>query len=143
MMPASRLSLKIRSSLTITPLTRENGTSTTTQDTAEAIKFGVMVVPTKVTGRMTRPTATEDLSMLMAMSSLETGRTTRPTVQESTSIPMELTTTENGKMTNSMVMVRKLGLMVPNMKDRISKVKNTAKVPSSGLTVHPTSESST
>jgi hypothetical protein len=58
----------------------------------------------------------------------------------STFILMVRGTVETGSLTNNMDSVRKFGLMALHMKVSLNKVKKQVKVPSSGLTTHPTQE---
>jgi len=48
-------------------------------------------------------------------------------VKENIFIIMELCMLDSGKMTNNMVLERKLGLMVPIMRDNMKKGKNMGK----------------
>ena len=83
-------------------VTKESGLWARKFVKAEVSKCGPMVLCMKDTGRTTKQTAKEDLSMQMEMSTMVTGRMTRPMASEYIVISMELVTRATGKKINSM-----------------------------------------
>jgi hypothetical protein len=102
-------------------------------DTAKDIKFGVMGVSMRGTGRMTKPMEEEDLSMLTETFMTAIGKTTKLTGMVNILILMERNTMGIGWMTSSTAKATKHGQMVPDIKAAISSAKKTEKANSIGL----------
>ena len=72
-----------------------------TKETVKVIKFGLMVLFTRDTGKMIKLTAEEDLSTLMVMFMKETGRMTKLTEKENIYTQTALNTKASGKKINN------------------------------------------
>ena len=96
-------------------------------ETVKASKNGQMVQDMMDPGRMTRPMAKENLSMLTEIYMKDGGLTIRPMEKEPTHMLMVPTTMESGSMTSSMAKVWSHGQMVPSMKENTLTVKRREK----------------
>lgn len=112
---------------------KDNGSKALRSDKVKVCKYGLMALCTKVTGLTTKPTAKEDLFMLMEMSMTVTGWTIKLMASEHTAIQMELNTEVNGKKTNNMAKDQRHGPTALPMKDTMSKDASTDKAALPGL----------
>jgi hypothetical protein len=102
-----------------------------------AIRFGLMEVFMKVTGKMIKLTEGDALFTRMGMFITVSGRTTRLMVTVATITLMEQSTRANGLKTSNMVMARRSGQTMPAMKVNTKTAKSTAKDSFCGLMDRP------
>ena len=112
---------------------RASGTSSA-EKMARARKAGLTAVNMRGTGKRTKPTAGDDLFMLMVMCTMENGKMTRLMGMESMITWMVFATMDTGLKTSNMDMERKLGLIMPISKVSTVKERSTGEVYSHMLT---------
>lgn len=105
--------------------TRGNGIKKLISVMVEVIKFGQTVAFMKGIGKMTKLMAEEGLFMLMVIFMTVTGKMIRLMALVNTPTQMEPNMRVTGLMTSNMEKERKIGLMVPNMKEIINMEKKT------------------
>ena len=103
------------------------------RETAREFKSGLMDHSMRDTGRMIRQMAEEDSSMQMVMYTKVSGKMTRLTALESIFTQMVPSMKASGRKINSMVLVRRPGLMVHVTRVITLKAKRTDKESSNGL----------
>jgi hypothetical protein len=96
---------------------KDNGTNQQTRETVKVTKSGLMGHSMRDTGRMTKPMAEEDLSMLMETCMKVSGKMIKLMDTESTCTQMVLNMRDIGGKISSTEKVRKHGLMVHATKE--------------------------
>ncbi len=95
-------------------------------------RFGQMEQNTKVIGKIIRPVAMENFSILMAISLKENGERIKLTELASISIVMELYTRVIGNKISSMAMELKLGPIIPLSRDYTMRERSKVKEGTNG-----------
>jgi hypothetical protein len=118
----------------ITLNTRVSGINLLVKDMAEATRYGLTEASMRDTGRMTKLTVKEDLSMLTEIFMTAIGRMIRPMDSEVILTPMEPSIKDIGKMISNMEKVRNNGLMAHNTQEAINTERKTVLESSCGQT---------